>query len=153
MSAVVVLAPVVVASWPILASAVVAAAASAGFRVVRREEPRIRKAAAANSVELSMENAEVVADSLSPDQKIVVERDGVRVVFARDARGSFRTCVEGDLGKEELRRIGEDLSGRVIQQYVYRRLSQELGRNGFSTVSEEKAPDGAIRLHVRRYQE
>jgi hypothetical protein len=152
MSAVVVLTPIVVASWPVLASAVVAAAASAGFRVVRKEEPKVKKAAA-NSVDLQMENADVVADSLSPDQKIVVERDGVRVSFSRDARGRFRTCAEGDASKDELRKIGEDLSGRVIQQYVYRRLAQELGQNGFSTVSEEKAPDGAIRLHVRRYQE
>jgi len=100
-----------------------------------------------------MENAGVVADSLSPDQKIVVEKDGIRVTFSRDARGQFRTCAEGDASDEELRRIGEDLSGRVIQQYVYRKLAQELGQSGFSTVSEEKAPDGAIKLHVRRYQE
>ena len=152
MSAVVVLAPIVVASWPILASAVVAAAASAGFRVVRKDQPIVKKAAT-NSVDLAMENAEVVADALSPDQKVVVERGVVVVTFSRDARGGFRTCVEGNLAEDELKKIGEDLSGRVIQQYVYRRLSQELGRNGFSTVAEEKAPDGAIRLHVRRYEE
>ncbi|HEV3027002.1 MAG TPA: DUF1257 domain-containing protein [Planctomycetota bacterium] len=151
MSAVVVLAPIIVASWPVLAAAVVSAAASAGFRVVRKEEPKLR--AAKNSVDLKMENSDVVADSLSPDQQIVVERSGIRVSFSRDARGQFRTCAEGDATKEELRKVGEDLSGRVIQQYVYRRLSQELGQSGFSTVSEEKAPDGAIRLHVRRYQE
>lgn len=152
MSCVVVLAPIVVASWPVLASAVVAAAASAGFRVVKKDQSAVKKAAA-NSVFLQMENADVVADSLSPDQKIVIERGGMTVTFSRDARGRFSTCAEGDASKDELRKIGEDLSGRVIQQYVYRRLSQELGQNGFSTVSEEKAPDGAIKLHVRRYQE
>jgi hypothetical protein len=152
MSAVVVLAPIVVASWPVLAAAVVSAAASAGFRVRKQEQPKLKKKAA-HSVNLDMENADVVADSLSPDQKIVVERDGVTVTFSRDARGKFKTCVEGDLADAELQKIGEDLSGRVIQQYVYRRLSQELGQSGFSTVSEEKAADGAIRLHVRRYQE
>jgi hypothetical protein len=153
MSAVVVLAPIIVASWPVLTTAVVAAAASAGFRVRKEQQIKAVQKKTKNSVDLAMENSEVVADDLSPDQKIVVERDGVQVIFSRDARGSFRTCVEGDLSKDELRKIGEDLSGRVIQQYVYRRLSQELGQNGFSTVSEEKAPDGAIRLHVRRYQE
>lgn len=154
MSAViVVVAPIIVASWPVLTTAVLAAAASAGFRVVRKEQAKVIQTKKKNSVDLAMENSDVVADSLSPDQKITVERDGVQVIFSRDARGSFRTCVEGDLSDDELRKIGEDLSGRVIQQYVYRRLSQELGQNGFSTVSEEKAPDGAIRLHVRRYQE
>src|SRR5215831_4745224 len=110
MSAVVVLAPIVIASWPVLASAVVAAAASAGFRVQKQAAPQKAKVVRKNSVDLSMENADIVADSLSPDQKIVVERDGVTVIFSRDARGSFRTCVEGDLSKDELRKIGEDLS-------------------------------------------
>ena len=151
MSCVIVLAPIVIASWPVLAAAVVSAAASAGFRVVKKEEPQLKRAK--RSVDLAMENADVVADSLSPDQKIVVEKDGIRVTFSRDARGRFKTCAEGDVSDDELRKIGEDLSGRVIQQYVYRKLSQELGQSGFSTVSEEKAPDGAIRLHVRRYQE
>ncbi|MBI2901735.1 MAG: hypothetical protein HYY17_16240 [Planctomycetes bacterium] len=150
MSAVIVLAPVVVAAWPVMVSAVMAAAAAAGFKRVKEEpKKKVRK----NVVELAMENAEVVAESMSPDERIVVEREGVRVVFSRDARGRFRTCVEGDLAKDRLREIGEDLSGAVIQQYVYRRLSQELGRNGFTTLAEEKAPDGAIRLRVRRVQE
>ena len=150
MSAVVVLVPVVVAGWPVLVAAVTAAAVAAGFRVVKKESPQ---APARNSVELSMENAEVVEESLSPDEKIVVEREGVRVTFSRDARGHFRTCVDGSLSKDELRAIGEDLSGRVIQQYVYRRVAAELQHQGFETVSEEKGPDEAIRLHVRRYQE
>ena len=152
MSCVLVLAPVVVASWPVLASAVVAAAASAGFRMVKKDEARKTKSAG-HRVDLTLENADVVADSMSPDENIVVEREGIRVVFSRDARGRFRTCVEGDRSKEELKALGEDLSGRVIQQYVYRRVAQELGQSGFSTVSEEKTKDGAIRLHVRRYQE
>ena len=150
MSAVIVLAPIVIASWPVLASAVVAAAAAAGFRVAREKEPQ--KKSARHSVQLSMENSEVVADSMSPDQQIVVEREGVRVIFSRDARGQFRTCVEGDLDKERLHAIGEELSGQVIQQYVYRRLSQELGQSGFSTLAEDRTPDGSIRLHVRRYE-
>lgn len=151
MSAVVVLAPIVIASWPVLTSAVVAAAAAAGFRLVKKQEPE--KKAVKNSVELSMDNAEVVAESMSPDDQIVVEREGARVVFSRDARGRFRTCVEGDLPKDRLKAIGEEISGLVIQQYVYRRLSLELAQSGFSTLQEERAPDGSIRLHVRRYQE
>lgn len=150
MSAVVVLVPVVVAAWPVVVSAVMAAATAAGFKRVKEES---KKKARKESVELTMENAEIVAEGMSPDERIVVEREGVRVTFSRDARGRFRTCVDGELPKERLRAIGEELSGAVIQQYVYRRLSQELGRNGFTTLAEEKAPDGAIRVRVRRVQE
>ena len=45
MSAVVVLAPIVVASWPILVSAVVSAAAAAGFRVLKRTDVPLTQAA------------------------------------------------------------------------------------------------------------
>src|SRR5262245_243968 len=97
MSAVVVLAPIMIASWPVLTTAVVAAAAAAGLRVRKEQQIKAVQKKTKNSVDLAMENSEVVADDLSPDQKIVVERDGVQVIFSRDARGSFRTCVEGDL--------------------------------------------------------
>jgi hypothetical protein len=126
---------------------VVAAATASGFKIVKSpSSPKPR-----NRVELEMENAEVLADSLSRDDKIVVERQGVRVIFSRDARGSFRACVEGDRPQDELRKIGEDLSGRVIQQYVLRRRSDELQQHGFSTLSLDQGPDESIRLHVRRY--
>ena len=134
MSCVVVLAPVVIAAWPVLVSSIVAAAAAAGFKVVKD----VKEKASSQSVELDMENAQVVAESLAHDDRIVVERQGVRVTFSRDARGRFTTCVEGDLSKDQLKTIGEDLSGRVIQQYVYRRMSEELGANGFVTMEEAK---------------
>lgn len=149
MSCVIVLAPIVIAAWPVLAASVVAAAASCGFKVVKDA----KKIVAKQKVDLQMENSEVVAESLSLDDKIVVERQGVRVTFSRDVRGQFSTCVEGAASKDELKAIGEDISGRVIQQYMYRRLSEELKNQGFDMLSQEQGTDEAIRLHVRRYQE
>jgi hypothetical protein len=151
MSCVIVLTPVVIAAWPVLAAAVAAAATSAGFRVTK--QAAVAAAARATSkVELEVENADVVEDTLRAGQSIVVERDGVRVTFSRDERGRMKTCVEGSLPKAELRAIGEDLSGRVVQQYVYRRLQDELGKRGFTTLAEEKGPDESIRVHVRRFE-
>ena len=60
--------------------------------------------------------------------------------------------MDGNLSKDELRKIGEDLAGRVVQQYVYRKLTEELHNNGFITLDEAKGPDESIRLHVRRHQ-
>jgi hypothetical protein len=148
MSAIIVLSPLVVAAWPILVSSVVAAATAAGFQVVKNP----KKAACRRSVDLEMQNAEVVADGLDRDDRIVVERQEVRVIFSRDARGRFRTCVEGDLSKEQLEALGRDLGGRVIQRYLYRRLTEELRQNGFTMLSEDQGPDETIRLRVRRYQ-
>src|SRR3989304_3380822 len=121
MSAVIVLAPVVAAAWPMIASAIVAAAAASGYKVVKGGGEKPAQRAVREGVEIEHESAQVVEDALSRDDRIVVEREGVRVTFSRDARGRFQTCVEGELPKDELRKIGEDLSGKVIQQYMYRR--------------------------------
>lgn len=153
MSCVIVLAPIVVASWPVMASAVVAAATAAGLKITNapkaKGEARER---ATEKVQVDLPNAEVVEESLRADDKIVATGRGVTVTFSRDARGRFKTEVEGKLPKDELRAIGEELSGKVIQQYVYRRLVAELGQSGFSTVNEELAQDEAIHLHVRRFE-
>jgi hypothetical protein len=152
MSCVVVLTPVVIAAWPVLAAAIAAAATGAGFRVVRKQEAA-RPAAPKTSVALEVEGAEVVAEGLRVEQEMAVEKEGVRVVFRRDARGRLETCVEGHgRSKDELRAIGEDLAGRVVQQVVYRRLKEEMAARGFATLAEEEGPDAAIRLHVRRYE-
>lgn len=152
MSAVIVLTPVVAAAWPMIASAVVAAAAASGYKIVKGAEEEPVHKAVRERVEIEHENAQVVEDALSRDDRIVVEREGIRVTFSRDARGRFQTCVEGELPKDELRKVGEELSGRVIQQYMYRRLAAELNQNGFNVLAEDKGPDGSIRLQVRRYQ-
>jgi hypothetical protein len=75
----------------------------------------------------------------------------VQVIFSKDARGHLKTCVEGPLGKAALKAIGEELSQRVVQQYVYRRLQDELAAQGFVTVAEEEAADSAIKLRVKRF--
>jgi len=150
MSATVVLVPILISAWPTLAASVVSVAASAGFTVVL-DKNVARKSR--RTVEIDMENMEAVGEALSHDDKIVVERAGARVTFSRDARGRFRTCVDGELDEDELRKIGEDLAGRVIQQYLYRRLTQELSDSGFVTLEEDKAADETIRLHVRRHQD
>ncbi len=148
MSACVVLVPVLISTWPMFAAAIATASASAGFRVVREDQGQQK--ATLNSADITLENMEVVAESLTHDKQITVERDGVRVTFSRDARGYFKTCVEGDRSKEELKQIGEELAGLVIQNYVHRRLSQELENKGFLTMNEEQASDNTIHMHVRR---
>jgi hypothetical protein len=81
---------------------------------------------------------------------MVVEKDGVRAVFSRGARGALRVCMEGEgYSKAELRRIGEELIGRVTQQYVYHRLVTELKERNMTIVDEEMAEDRTVKIRVR----
>jgi hypothetical protein len=137
-----------ISTWPMFAAAITTAAASAGFKIVR-EKPAVSQAEG-QSLDITMENMEVVSESLSNDKEITVERDGVRVAFSRDARGYFKTCVTGSRSKAELKQIGEELAGHVIQNYVHRRLAEELQARGFVTVNQDQAADKSIHMHVQR---
>ncbi|MGO9584896.1 MAG: DUF1257 domain-containing protein [Limisphaerales bacterium] len=155
MGAVSILAPVVIAAWPAFSAAVVAAAASLGYQVASEAKNQADAAARklAQPVRLEIERSEVVTDQLGRDQRMTVTRSGVTVTFSRDARGKASLCVTGTgQGQEELRALGEELSQRVVQQYVYQKLMDEMRKRGFNVVEEEVNEDRSIRLKVRHWE-
>jgi len=155
MGAVSILAPVVIAAWPAFSAAVVAAAASLGYQVASEAKNQAAAAAQklAQPVRLEIERSEVVTDQLGRDQHMTGTRSGVTVTFSRDARGRASLCVTGTgQGQEELRALGEELSQRVVQQYVYQKLMDEMRKRGFNVVEEEVNEDRSIRLKVRHWE-
>ncbi len=139
-------------------SAVVAAAAtSLGYTVVADVLDNVKTESTTTKtvqrVELEIANTELVTDQLGRDQHIVVTRDGVTVKFSRDARGRAQVCVNGVGETEEtLRAVGEELSQRVVQQYVYQRLIDECRSRQYLVVEEEVEADKSIRLKVRHWE-
>lgn len=155
MSCVCILAPVVVAAWPAFSAAVVAAATSLGYQVVSEAKNSLTAAAPAgtNRVNLEVPNSELVTGQLGRDQRISVTRNGVTVTFSRDARNKAALCVTGTgQSEEELRAQGEELSGCVVQHYVYQRLMEEMQRKGFTVVEQETDAHRAIRIKVRNWE-
>jgi hypothetical protein len=153
MSAVCILTPIVIMAWQALSEAVVAAAASLGYQVATEAHPQlpVRKGTAA--VQLEVERNEVVANQLGRDERISVTREGVTVTFSRDARGKSSLYVTGNGHTQEaLRAIGEELSQAVMQQYVYRKLRDQMRARGFNIVKEEVNADRSIRLKARHYE-
>jgi hypothetical protein len=156
MSAVCILTPVVIMAWPAFSAAVVAAASSLGYQVaaeVGSERPGETVRKETGSVQLEIERSEVVTNQLGRDQRIAVARDGVTVIFSRDARGKASLCVTGNGQSDEmLRAMGEELSQAVVQQYVYQKLMGEMRSRGFNVVEEEVNEDRSIRLKVRHWE-
>src|SRR3954454_14433805 len=129
MSSVVVLTPLVIASWPVISAAVTAAVASMGFNVLQAASPsatqEVEKPLIGRRVEIELDDSEILSDARG--EQIVVERNGVRATFTRDERGALKLCMEGEaVSKDELRRLGEELVNRVTQQFVYHRVVTEL---------------------------
>ena len=151
MSTVLVVTPIVVASWPLMSAAITAAIGTMGFAASQNKGPRVRQfAGAAARAEIELEDSEILAGSAGSGEQMVVERDGIRAIFSRDARGALKLCIEGSgSSKAELKRIGEALVGRVAQQYAYHRLVSELKERQMTILDQRVGEDQAIHIRVR----
>jgi Protein of unknown function (DUF1257) len=151
MSTVLVVTPLVIASWPLMSAAITAAVGTMGFAAAQNQGPRVRQIIDPKTrAEIELEDSEILAGTAGSGQEMVVERDGIRAVFGRDARGALKLCIEGSgQSKTELKRIGEALVGRVTQQYAYHRLMSELKDRRMTIVEERVGEDQAIHIRVR----
>jgi hypothetical protein len=148
--------PLVIAAWPAFSAAVVSAATTLGYTVVEvaREQERAKnRAQTTHRIELDIDQSELVTGTLNRDQRITVKRGDVTVTFSRNARGKASLCVEGEgQTQEALRAMGEELSKRVVQKYVYQRILDEMQARQFMVVEEAVDERQVIRLKVRRWE-
>jgi hypothetical protein len=152
MSSVVVLAPVVVASWPVITAAVTAAIGTLGYSIVKQPSRQKTRQENVTRTELELEESEILEGAAGTGEELVVEREGVRAIFTRDARGALKVCMEGSgLSKKELKRLGEEMIGRVTQQYVYHKVVTELKQRNMQIVDEEAGADRTIKIRVRNW--
>ena len=149
MSTVVVLTPVIIASWPIITAAVTAAVSTMGYAVVRDCQSK-SEVSETNKSEIEIEESEILQQSAGTGEELVVEREGIRATFSRDARGALKVCLEGKgYSKRELEQIGQELVDRVTQQYVYHRIISELKERRLNVVDEEVSEDRTVKIRVR----
>ncbi len=152
MSTVLVVAPIVVGSWPAISAAIAAAMGSVGFAVCREGMSSRQTENTSDRAEIEVENSEILGEETGLEQKIVVERDGLKATFTRDARGALKVCMEGNgYSKAQLKEIGEELIGRVTQQYAYHRLVTEMKERNMTVVHEEVDEDRTVRIRVRNW--
>ena len=152
MSTVVVLAPIIVGNWPVIAAAVGAAVGTMGFAVIRKDESTSQESDSKIREEIEVENSEILPSVTGAEEELVVEREGVQAIFTRDVRGTLRVCVEGKgRTKSELRQIGQELIDRATQQYVYHRVVTELKARHMTVVDEEITADRTVKIRVRSW--
>ena len=87
MSSVLVVTPLIIASWPLMSAAITAAVGTMGFAAAQNKGPRVRQMTdAATRAEIEIEDSEILAGTAGTGEQMVVERDGIRAIFSRDAR-------------------------------------------------------------------
>jgi ABC-type transporter MlaC component len=157
MSTVIILTPVIIASWPAITAAVAGAAAAMGLAVknTAQQEDKVRDKENVQSreVEVELEESQISTANLATDQEIVVTKGNVVLRVRRDERGRCTVCAKG-LGKTDaqLKQIAEEFSQRMVQCFTYNRVMSELKSKGFQVVNEEVGQNQEVRIHVRRWE-
>jgi len=152
MSTVMVITPILIANWPAITAAVAAAVGAMGFASIQEGHVSTGLGSATNREEIEVEDSEILEAAAGTAEEIVVERDGVRATFSRDARGALRLCLEGGgLSKAQLRKLGNELIGRVTQQYAYHRIVTELKQRNMTIVDEQVTKDQTVKIRVRNW--
>ena len=150
MGAILVLTPLVISSWPAIAAAVAGAATAMGFSMAGSSAEPVKKRSTKKRVETEIEDSEVVAEAMEQGQTIVIQKGDITIEFGQDARGACTVCVTGEKHSEkELKQIGQDVAGRVIQQFAYHKLMTELKSRNYSIVDEKVMQDESIQVRVR----
>jgi len=91
-----------------------------------------------------------VTESMRRGERIAIEKGDVTVTFGVDERGRCTACVSGyNHSDAQLRAIGEEVAGRVVQQFAYNRILTELRDRHYQLVDEEVLRDGSVQLRVR----
>jgi hypothetical protein len=153
MSTVMVITPILIANWPAITAAVTAAVGAMGFASIQEGRASTGVSSTSrNREEIEVEDSEILEAAAGTADEIVVERDGVRATFTRDARGALRVCMEGGgLSKAQLRKLGNELIGRVTQQYAYHRVVTELKQKNMTIVDEQVTKDQTVKIRVRNW--
>jgi len=155
MSTVLILAPVIISSWPAIAVAAAGAASALGFTMRQTAQDILQDSQVEQgnlSVELELADSEVLAQSLATDQRIVLTKGSIQLVVERDARGRCKVCASGKgHSKAELKQTAEAFTQKLTQCFVYDRVMRELKGKNFQVVNEEVSQDESIRIHVRRW--
>lgn len=154
MSSVILVTPLIIANWSVISAAVLGACGAMGFSVASGAVSgmRAKSGSSVTRAEIEVENSEVLADAAGTDEEMVIEKNGVRATFSRDARGALKVCMEGiGYSKGQLKQIGQELMEQVTQQYVYHRVVTELKDRGMPIVHEEVEADRTVKIRVRNW--
>jgi len=154
MSAVVILTPVVISSWPAITAAVAGAAAGLGMVVKEsvKEAIEVTEINVEQTVEVELADSELLADNLATGKEIVLTKADMEIRVGRDERGRCTVCASGKgKSKVELKQIADEFAQKMTQCFVYNRVMSEVKSRNFQVVNEEVMEDESVRIHVRRW--
>jgi len=160
MSCIIILAPIVLASWPALVASAAAAAAAYGFKMIDQKDKGITQSdikqkggiSQKMQVEVELEESELLADKLKNSKTFSLVKDDSSITFFVNKRNKFAMHVSSkNKTYTELREIGKQLYNKIKQQYAYTKLITELKKKGYNIAQEERTSQGNIRIKFSKF--
>jgi len=137
---------------PAVAMAALAAAAALGYTVSRGADRT--RAAGMTEVDVKIENAETVTEDLRLGQQLILNRDGITLVFSRDRQGRAVVRAAGcGMTQVALRAAAEEFISHLTQQYAYHRLMTKLRQKDFTVIEESVEADRTVHVRVSVYRD
>lgn len=154
MGAVLILTPVIVSAWPAFATAVASAAASLGYTTANElVNNGSENVPMKTGIAIDVPNSQVLTDQLGLAEKLSFTREGISITIRRDERGKASLHVNGTgRSEEDLRRLGEEMSQRLVRDYVYQQIRHEMQSRNFVMVEETEDETNAIHMTVRHWE-
>jgi ABC-type transporter MlaC component len=149
-----ILAPVVIASWPAISAAVVGAAAAMGMVAKESVKESVKnEQTESERIEIAVSDQAVI-QNIRFEQQMTITKGSITLTIKRDIRGRCVVCAEGrGHTKAQLKQMAEEFSQKLTQCFVYNKVVTELKAKGFGIVNEETMNDASIRIHVRQQVE
>jgi translation initiation factor 1 (eIF-1/SUI1) len=152
MSTVLILAPVIIANWPAITAAAVAAAAATGLVAKDTAKGILKEEQQVEHAEMELAGSNVISQNIATEKELVFTSGTVEIKVKKDNRGRCVVCAEGvGQSKAQLRQIAENFCNKLTQHFVYNKVMTELRQKGFQIVNQETMNDEAVRIHVRRW--
>ncbi len=156
MSTILILAPVVVTSWPLIAAAVTSALCSStiGYTIAKAkvDTAEMEKDMGVVKEDIVLQNSEILGALSNRGESITVQKDDIVATFSRSVEGELQVSICGENhSHRELREIADELIGRVTQQYAYHRLVTEMKAKGMTIIDESVEEDETVKIHVRSW--
>jgi hypothetical protein len=154
--------PLVLGSWPAISAAILAGGAALGYTALNKENSvaNLNENSHSNqalqqdlerSVQMTMSESQVVADSLLRGESFFMQRGDVQATFRVDGRGACQVHISGkNMTNAQLEAAGVELMDRVRQQFAYSKVMQEMEARGFQVQSQEVEGNQSIRIRVKR---
>ena len=147
-------------AWPALLPIIGATASALGYktfsdpkgilrgRLTRRMEKMRREKVALDSV-----LADVIAEELGNEERLMFERDEFILVFRKDARGKFfvEVSAPSDRTALDLKIRAEEFARELVKKFAYHKIAEQLTRAGANVYEEDVQPNGRITLRARKW--